>query len=274
MAIPIRSVLHRLLPLCCLLPLLGLGGCAGMPRSGGWGGDATLTPGWQRVGDAALAAAKDPYTWVPAVSAAALQIGNLDNRIADWANKNTPVFGSRRSAADASDMLVEANLALYLGSGLAAPAPADGDWLGAKARGFAAGAAAIFATSGVTTGLKALSRRRRPLGTGRASFPSGHASFAGVTDRLTFETLGWYDMAPPLRTAAGAGLTGLALMTGWARVEAGKHHPADVLAGAALGNFFAVFFTKGFLDPATTHHVALGVSSEGDGLSLHVAFSY
>ncbi|MBD3343874.1 MAG: hypothetical protein GF401_02280 [Chitinivibrionales bacterium] len=36
--------------------------------------------------------------------------------------------------------------------------------------------------------------------------------------------------------------------TGWARVEAQKHYPTDVLVGAALGNFCATF-AAGILFP-------------------------
>ena len=47
--------------------------------------------------------------------------------------------------------------------------------------------------------------------------------------------------------AARVGLYGLAGTTAWARIEAEKHFPSDVLAGAALGNFFARFFYGAFV---------------------------
>ena len=203
-----------------------------------------------------------------------LQAGNLDNRISHWANTHTPVFGSRAAAADASDMLDQANLALYLGTTLAAPVAQNDSWVWDKTRGLAVGAAAIFASAGTTTGLKSLSHRQRPVGRGRYSFPSGHATLAGVSDRLTRENLQYYDFSPPVQAATDAGLAGLALMTGWARVEAGKHHPADVLAGAAVGNFFAVFATQAFLQPALGERAALNVGSDDDGWSLHFNYAF
>ena len=42
--------------------------------------------------------------------------------------------------------------------------------------------------------------------------------------------------------------TSLAWLTGWARMEAGKHHPSDVLAGAALARFLTVFVHDGFMN--------------------------
>jgi hypothetical protein len=39
----------------------------------------------------------------------------------------------------------------------------------------------------------------------------------------------------------------LAVGTAWARVEAKKHFPSDVLAGAALGSFISAFVHDAFL---------------------------
>lgn len=257
----------------CLLALPP-GACAAPQAGASWGDGATVTPGWRRLGDAALKAITDPFTWAPALGAAALQIGNLDNRIARWANRHNPVFGSRAAAADASDMLDEANVAIYLGAGLAAPVSESDNWVWTKAKGFAVGAAAIFAASGTTAGLKILSQRQRPVGRGKYSFPSGHATLAGVTDRLSYETLRYYNLSPTARIVSDTGLTSLALMTGWARVEAGKHHPADVLAGAAVGNFFAVFANEAFLRPKLGNNVAINIGPDRDGWDIYFSYAF
>lgn len=114
-----------------------------------------------------------------------------------------------------------------------------------------------------------------PLGQNDNSFPSGRASRrAGVSARLTHNTLGNYDLPRAARVASNAGLAGLALMTGWGRVEAGKHRPADVLADAALGNFFAVIGTETVLRPAAGESTALNVSPCPDGWALDVSFPF
>jgi PAP2 superfamily len=257
----------------CALMAISLNACATGSQGPYWGADATAAPGWDRIADAALKAAIDPFTWGPAVGAFALQIDDLDDEIADWANEETPLFGSRETAADVSDGLQAASVAIYIGTGLGAPAPRD-DWLGAKAKGLAVGAAALAATIGTTSLLKETTARDRPLNQDDDSFPSGHASLTSVSARMTHETLQYYELSRGARIAADAGLAGLALATGWARVEAGKHHPADVLAGAALGNVIAVFATEAFLRPAFGDSVALRASPYRDGMRIHVAITY
>jgi membrane-associated phospholipid phosphatase len=49
------------------------------------------------------------------------------------------------------------------------------------------------------------------------------------------------------RTGLRAGFLALSLTTGWARLEAKKHFPSDVLAGMAIGHFFGAFINDAFL---------------------------
>src|SRR5687767_9470302 len=44
-----------------------LGACATGNNGSFWGADATIAPGWDRIARAAVDAAKDPFTWAPAV---------------------------------------------------------------------------------------------------------------------------------------------------------------------------------------------------------------
>ena len=175
----------RALALVLSLPTLAACGTAPGPY---WGADAIARPGWSRLGKAGLTAATDPFTWLPAVAAAGLQIGGADDDIADWANEETPIFGSRDTAEDASDWLRAGSYAVYGAAGLAAPAPEDA-WLAAKAKGFAVGGGALLATWGTTEGLKAAVGRERPIGRANDSFPSNHASMTAVSARLAHETL-------------------------------------------------------------------------------------
>ena len=260
-------------PLVLVLALLWLPACTMAPAGSFWGADATLTPSWERLGQAALTAATDPFTWLPAAGAAALQIGGADENMADWANEERPIFGSRDTADDASDWLRIGSYALYGAAGLAAPAPEDA-WLTTKAKGFAVGAGTLLATRGATDGLKAVTDRERPLDQDDESFPSGHTSMTAAAARLTSDTLTYYDLSRPAEIGSDVALAGLVLTTSWARLEAGEHHPADVLAGMALGNFFAVFATEAFLAPATEDRLALGVRPEDDGMVVQLGWRF
>lgn len=250
-----------------------LGACTTGTNGPFWGADATIAPGWDRLGRAAATAATDPFTWAPAIGAAALQIGEADSDIAEWANEETPIFGSRENASNASDWMRGASVAVYAGTGLAAPAP-RGDWQAAKAKGLAVGAAAMGTTLGLTELAKETSDRERPLGQNDNSFPSGHASLTSVSTRLTSETLRYHHMSRGARIAANAGLAGLSLATAWARVEAGEHHPADVLAGAALGNFIAVFATEAFLRTIREESATLRATAHRDGMEIGMAIAF
>jgi diacylglycerol diphosphate phosphatase / phosphatidate phosphatase len=78
---------------------------------------------------------------------------------------------------------------------------------------------------------------------GRVSFVSGHTSSSFAMASYLFWHLGssyvWNDQAPPWAPAVaalGAGaLLGTAGIVGATRLADGRHHPEDVVAGAALG---------------------------------------
>lgn len=80
-------------------------------------------------------------------------------------------------------------------------------------------------TALVTSSLKLLVPRIRPGG-GTHSFPSGHTSAAFAAATLIDSNSG---------DAFGVPAYGLAALTGYSRVEAKRHYPSDVLAGAAIG---------------------------------------
>ena len=71
-----------------------------------------------------------------------------------------------------------------------------------------------------------------------------------------------FDLSADTRWWLDAGLTAMAAGTAWARVEANEHYPVDVLVGAGLGNFIAIFSAKIFgLDRHGLH-----VSASGDAV--------
>lgn len=228
------------------LPLLA--GCATLPNGRGWGQDATLCPGWDRVGQAALNAALSPGTWAPAAGAAVFQIGHLDRNLSRWASNNTPIFGSKNNADTASDVLEATSEAAYVITTLATPSGADsGEWAKAKAKGLLVGLAAIGLTEGATDGLKYSTRVTRPDRSGHDSFPSGHASRTAVCYTLASRNLTFLDMPPAARAGLRLGFLTLTAGTAWSRLEAKKHYPSDVLAGMALGHFLGAFINDAFL---------------------------
>jgi hypothetical protein len=249
--------------------------CTTLPDGSRWGESATLTPGWQRVKTSALDAARSPWVWAPLAGAAVLQVDSWDEDVADWASDETPLFGSPENADDWSDGLRIASAVGYGASVLATPSgDLDGDWLLAKVQGAAVGASAFAATAGVTGGLKSLTSRERPDGSDDDSLPSGHASTAAVFDTLTVRNLQSIDVSPAMRTTLEIGAGAMTAGTAWARVEAGRHYPSDVLIGIALGNFMGAFFTEAFLglEPGARFSFSAAPTREGAVLSWELRF--
>lgn len=250
--------------------MLFLSGCGTMQNGRGWGQDATLTPGWDRVGRAALNALAAPETWATAAGAAAFQIGHADRNVSDWAARSTPVYGSRHNAYQASDRLLYASEAIWAVSGAATPSgDAAGEWIRSKIKGFSAEAGGGIAALGVVDTLKEGTDRSRPDRSNRRSFPSAHAAGSSYFFTLSsrhIDAYGWPDDAV---TAGRISLGALAAATAWARVEAYKHYPSDVLAGIAIGHFFGAFVTDTFVGADNPRNaMVLFEPAKGGGLAM------
>lgn len=227
----------RLLRATILLALLLVSGCTAVPGQAPWGSRVDFRPGWDRLGRASLAALKDPLTWGPAAGALAFSIGDLDREASDWARTEQPLFNGQ--AETASDWLLGGSLGLYLGSALLADSGTTDSWRINKARGLGVGLTANLATAGLTYGIKETTGRTRPDATDRESFPSGHSSLAATNAALAAENLAHLPLAPSTRGLLRGTGHAVAWGTAWARIEAGRHYPSDVLAGLALGNLVA-----------------------------------
>lgn len=250
--------------LCC-----GFTGCTTLPDGRGWGEEATIAPGWERVRSAATRATQDPWVWMPLLGAAVFQIDDWDRRTSDWARERTPVFGSQRNAEQWSDDLRNASaLAHYITVAATPGGPDAGEWIVNKARGTLVGVAAVSATVVVTNGLKSATDRARPNGEDSASFPSGHTSASAVHTRLASRNLRSIDMGDDWRRVADVGLTALTIGTSWARIEAGWHYPSDTLAGMAIGNFLASFVNDAFMGLERGSAMAVGFQAAHEGAML------
>ncbi|MCP5150069.1 MAG: phosphatase PAP2 family protein [Ectothiorhodospiraceae bacterium] len=226
-----------------------LTGCA-TSGAAPWGSRATLAPGLRVIADAAVDAAKAPEVWGSLLAAGALQIGGADDNVSDWASKKTPLFGSQSDAVSAGDTIVDVGTGLMIATALATPSsPEVGRAVRDKGAGLALAGAAVLATKGATDVLKAATGRTRPNGSDDESLPSSVASLAAVQYALAARNVESMTASRSARLGARAGAYGTSLLAGWARVEARKHHPSDVLVGVALGTFVARFVSNAFIEP-------------------------
>lgn len=204
----------------------------------------------RRVVMAAIQAAKHPATWGPFSAGVAIGITPLDEDLSNWAADSQPLFGNTEAAADASDSLRASLLLGMATSNILAPLQAEEDMNLALSRRLSANGAAHFANRQATDKLKATIGRERPNQDDDRSLPSGHSSSAFSAATMIDLNLSDAKLHPNRRLAARAGLYGVAGMTAWARLEAQKHYPSDVLIGAALGNFMVRFLYATITDPS------------------------
>jgi membrane-associated phospholipid phosphatase len=256
-----------------LILIAVLPACATLPRSRGREQDATLLPGWQSVQTAAIDAASSPITWVPLLAAGLLQIDNADHNLSRWASDNTPIFGSQQTADTISTDLERAAIGLYVATALAAPTGEE-QWLANKAKEFGVGLGAELTTAGITEGLKTATGRQRPDKLGHSSFPSGHASTAAVSATLAADNIDTLQILASGRIALEGLGAGLAVGTAYARVEAKKHFPSDVLVGAALGHFIGVFANETFLGIDRPYQFSPNVDVSKDGFLIGINGSF
>jgi membrane-associated phospholipid phosphatase len=250
-------------------------GCGTLSNGRGWGQDATLSPGWERIQQAAWNAAAAPETWAPAAGALAFQTDHADKNVSDWAAKHTPVFGSPHNADQMSTALVDAAGAIWAASGLVAP---SGDsttgWVEAKARGFGVEGGAGLVTLGTVEALKTAVHRTRPDGSDNQSFPSGHSAGAAFFATAASRNIAALSWPRGTATTARIGLGALTAATAWARVEADRHYPSDALAGIALGHFFGVFLTDAFLGLDNPRHAVVLIEPSREGALAMIQFNF
>jgi hypothetical protein len=239
-----------------------------------WGADVTLSPGWNKVKESAWNAFTSPETWAPAAAALALQVNDYDEQVSDWALKHHPIFSNEDDASDASDNLRAATYVAYGVSFLAAPSgPIEGDWALAKAKALGVGLAAYGLTDATTDFLKSSTNRDRPNNHNDRSFPSAHASQAAAYAILADRNVRAMNIPRWAKITSKVGLTALPLATGWARVEAAEHYPADILAGMSLGHFFGIFIHDAFMG-IDQELFQLTIQPGREGLYAGVAIRY
>lgn len=131
----------------------------------------------------------------------------------------------------------------------------QGDWSGDLQAGASIGAAALIAT-----GLKEAFPERRPDGSNRKSFPSGHTAISFAAAATLQNRYGWEVGVPAQLVAAFVGLS---------RVEGRKHHVHDVLVGAAIGEASGFLITRRVSDRV---HVFPWGDTKGGGVAMAMQF--
>jgi membrane-associated phospholipid phosphatase len=118
---------------------------------------------------------------------------------------------------------------------------------------------ALAATGATTRLLKGWVGRERPDKSDRSSFPSDHSSHTFASAMLARRNIESLSISPSEKWLLDTSFYSLAVGTAWARVEAKKHFPSDVLAGAALGSFLSAFIHDAFmgLDQSTEMAVSI-----------------
>ncbi len=255
--------------LCVSILACGLlTGCASQV-GGDWGAHTTLTPGWEQIKSSALSAAKSPHTWVPVVGAAVFAIGDLDEDTLEWATDHNPIFGNIDDAKDWSDDLAVVASVNWLATGVMTPSGESHYWEN-KARGLGLQALTLGVTRMVTNGMKSAVDRERPDRPDKNnSFPSLHTSAATAASALAARNIEHLDLTARQKKYWQVGSYALAGLTGWARIEANRHYPSDVLFGYALGHFLAAFINDAFIIPAAGDDLHITVDSAGSkGLTV------
>lgn len=270
-----RSVTHVLVGLAFLGSLCGVTGCSTLGHRPHAGQQAVAQTRRVPLSHAVRDAFLDVQTWLPAAAAVVFAAADLDEPVSDWATEQTPLFGSRDAAQNASDYLNWALQAETLATVLARPTgEVDKPWWQAQAKPLGVELLAAGVPSGITQGLKPLTNRRRPDGSDNRSFPSGHATSAFSMATLSNRNLDAINPSPGIKYPLQIGNILMASGVLWTRVSGDQHFPSDVLAGAAIGHFFSAVIHDVFLGIPPSQRVQLIVEPSKEETMIYIVFPF
>lgn len=237
------------------------------------GESITFKPGWGALKQSVGEAIADPQVWGSLLGAVVLQVAVMDQELSEQLREHTPLFGSSDRANERSDDFRSLTSAAYISTALLVPGSQEsGPWLSSKARLLGSEWLAVESTSVVTTGLKDSTKRQRPNGRDDESLPSGHASGATIRAQMANLNVGYLPIPATTRRNLKLTFDGFAVLTAWARVEAGLHYPSDVLAGWALGHFMAHFANDFIIPDQQQIQLYPQVVSDGFAMQLVTRF--
>jgi hypothetical protein len=265
---------RRMVLLAVAFIIFTMTGCGTLQNDRRWGQDAIYPVELKRITYAAYHAFFDLQTLIPAAGTLVFTVNHYDKNVSHWATSHRPLFGSENNASQAGDYLLYTLEAETLATAIATPSGKDPkDWAYSKAKGVSVELEAELVTAGVTTLLKDATNRTRPDGGGK-SFPSGHSSSAFSSATLSNRNLNSITMPEEMRMPLQIGNILLATGVGWARVEAGKHYPSDVLVGAALGHFLSAFIYDAFIGLPDHKRLGLYVAPTKHGVMIGLSFGF
>lgn len=118
-------------------------------------------------------------------------------------------------------------------------------------------------TIAIAEGLKRVVHERRPDGSDYKSFPSASAASAQAASAFLWHRYGWQYGLPAF---------GLAVLTGYSRVQAKKHHWYDVAASDVISFGVNYFVVTRYHRPISPYNFSFGASP--DGVSLKFAMNF
>ena len=202
-----------------IIAIVSTGGCATTGDNGVW----------PRLVASGQSSVKQKSVWIPLAAAAVFASTSLDREVSDWAVEHQPVFSSVDNAVDWSGRMTKAVVATALTASFMRREEHN--------QPLVADTLSLGGAYGFTTGVKNVANRTRPNNNNDLSFPSTHATMAFAGAQIAARNLSVLETR--YADAIRVGLYTFASASAWARIEAAKHFPSDVLAGAAIGNFFA-----------------------------------
>ncbi len=123
--------------------------------------------------------------------------------------------------------------------------------------------ASLLGTQSIIQPLKYLTRRRRPDGSDRHSFPSAGA---GAASSLIPAVYHEYGLVPATLTAASA------MFIGFSRIYGNQHHLSDVLAGYTIGLGWGILVETYQRHQSRWALVPISEGRTMAGLALHLRF--
>ncbi len=268
----------KLLPLSLTFFLLVLNsGCGLLARKGGWGKKAFWPLRGERAAWALKKNASSAHVWGPLAGAGLVHLAGVDRKIGRWAVKETPVYHDGENAAEWSDTLNNASKNVALTATVLTPSYDEegsvGGWAWSKAKGTGVVMVSSMSARYSRDRLAHSFPRLRPNGLNRGSFPSSHTTKAATWATLTRHQLDAMGVPDGWRIGVQAAASTMAFGTAWARLEAQKHYPSDVLVGWAVGSFVSGFLYDFLMNEDMSGPAVSAAPVEG-GWSGQLAWSF